>query len=68
MAPVADEVVERDKFRDWPAIGRWAVYLTLALVLILVVGSLAGVVVVRQSFQTTEGQLSVVGLQAKVDV
>lgn len=66
MEPVADE--QRDKFRDWPAIGRWSVYAVIATVVITVLALIGGLIVVRQSLPTTRGRLSVSGLNTEVTV
>ena len=66
MEPVADE--QRDKFRDWPAIGRWSVYAVIATVVITVLALIGGLIVVRQSLPTTRGRLSVSGLSTEVTV
>jgi len=55
-------------FRAWPRWGRWVVYVAAGLVLLLVVGLVAGVVVVRRSFPQTDGEITVPGLEHRVSV
>ncbi len=57
-----------DRFRGWPGWARASVYLAAGLVLLLVVGVLAGVVLVRRPLPQTSGTLSVPGLGADVEV
>lgn len=59
-------VVER--FRAWPRGGRWAAYAAVGVVLVLVIGLVAGVAQVRKSFPQTEGEIAVPGLGADVEV
>jgi penicillin G amidase len=56
------------RFRAWPRGGRWATYVAVALVLVVVAVLVAGVVVVRKSFPQTEGEIRVPGLGAEVEV
>ncbi|RYU08419.1 penicillin acylase family protein [Nocardioides iriomotensis] len=56
------------QFRAWPRAGRWATYVAVALVLVVVAALVAGVVVVRKPFPQTEGEIKVPGLGADVDV
>jgi penicillin G amidase len=58
----------RHGFRSWPRAGRWATYLAVVVVLVLVIALVAGVVVVRKSFPQTTGTIQVPGLSAKVSV
>src|SRR4051812_10988408 len=58
----------RRGFRTWPRWGRWASYLAAAVVLVLVAALVAAVVVVRQSFPQTQGEISVPGLGHRVTV
>ncbi len=60
--------MQRDRFRDWPAVGRWTVYGLLGLILALVTALIAGTVVVRHSFPDTSSTLQVPGLTAEVKV
>jgi penicillin amidase len=55
-------------FRAWPRGGRWATYVAVALVLVVVAVLVAGVVVVRTAFPQTEGEIRVPGLGAEVEV
>lgn len=56
------------RFRRLPAPVRGATYVAVALVLVLVVSTLAGVVLVRRSFPQTSGTIEVPGLAGRVDV
>ncbi|MDX6302245.1 MAG: penicillin amidase [Nocardioidaceae bacterium] len=55
-------------FRSWPRWGRWTTYGAAAVVLLLVAALVGAVVVVRQSFPKTEGEITVPGLTDKVTV
>lgn len=55
-------------FRAWPRWGRWTVYGAAAVALLLVVALAVGVVVVRQSFPQTDGDLTLDGLDGTVKV
>jgi len=55
-------------FRSWPRWGRWTSYAVVALVLLLVGVLVAGVVVVRDSFPRTDGEVTIDGLQKTVRV
>ncbi|MCL2541378.1 MAG: penicillin acylase family protein [Nocardioidaceae bacterium] len=57
--------VDRDR---WPRPFRWAVYLAIALVVVLVAALITGVVVVRQSWPQTTGTLHIDGLDGTVQV
>jgi penicillin amidase len=56
------------RFRAWPRGGRWATYVAVALVLVVVAALVAGVVLVRKPFPQTEGEVKVPGLGADVEV
>jgi penicillin amidase len=67
--PDSDEAVSsRRGFRGWPRTGRWATYLAVLLVLAVVAAFVTAVVVVRQSFPQTSGEITVPGLGSKVTV
>ena len=55
-------------FFSWPRWGRWSTYAAVVVVLLLVATFVAGVVVVRQSFPQTDGELTLPGLQSKASV
>ena len=55
-------------FRSWPRAGKWASYVAVALVLLLVAVLVAGVVLVRRSYPQTDGEIAVPGLGADVKV
>jgi penicillin amidase len=55
-------------FREWPQAARWASYLVLALVLLLVAGLVTAVVVVRRPFPQVDGTIEVPGLTGEVVV
>ena len=55
-------------FRAWPRWTRWTVYGAVVVVLLLVAALVAGLVVVRQSFPQTDGDLSLEGLDGTVRV
>ncbi len=54
--------------RGWPPAARWASYVTLALVLLLVAVAITGVVVLRRPLPQTSGELDVPGLVGTVQV
>jgi penicillin amidase len=56
------------RFRGWPGAGRWATYVALTLVLVLVAVLVAGVVLVRRPFPQVDGTIEVPGLGAAVEV
>ena len=56
------------RFRHWPKVGRWAAYAVIVLVLLVIAGSVAGVVVVRKSFPQTSGRIAVPGLGSEATV
>ena len=56
------------RFRSWPTWGRWATYVAVAVVLLLVAGLVIAVTIVRQPFPTVDGEVKVPGLGAEVDV
>ncbi len=55
-------------FRSWPSWGRWATYVSAAVVLLLVAGLVAAVTVVRRPFPTVDGTIEVPGLAGEVEV
>ena len=55
-------------FRAWPRWGRWTSYAVVGLVLVLVAGLVVAVIVVRQSFPQTDGEIAVPGLRGEVQV
>jgi penicillin amidase len=55
-------------FRTWPRALRWSTYGVIALVLLLIVLSVAVVWVVRRPLPQTTGQLALPGLSAPVEV
>ncbi len=61
-------VPARRGFRSWPRWGRWSTYGVVAVVLLLVATVVAGVVVVRDSFPQTDGDVALPGLDGKVEV
>jgi penicillin amidase len=69
MCDVTDAAEEpRTPFREWPAAGRYAVYVAIGIVLALVGTGLAGVVLVRRSLPDTEGTVHLRGLDGEVTV
>ncbi|MFT4008724.1 MAG: penicillin acylase family protein [Nocardioidaceae bacterium] len=52
----------------WSRARRWAVYLAVLLVLLLLAGTAGALVTVRRSFPQTRGTIEVAGLQDKVEV
>jgi penicillin G amidase len=58
----------RRGFRAWPRWSRWTTYGVVVVVLLLVAALVAGIVVVRQSFPQTSGDLSLQGLDGTVKV
>ena len=71
-APVLDDDARKpgplESFRAWPRGGRWATYVAIGIVLVVVAAFVAAVVVVRKPFPQTEGEVAVPGLGADVDV
>ena len=59
---------ERTPFRAWPVAGRWAVYVSAGLVLLLTLATVLAVAGVRRTFPTTDGTLEVAGLNSEVTV
>jgi len=55
-------------FRSWPRAARWATYVAVVLALAMVAGLVVGVVTVRRPLPTTEGEITVPGLAAEVEV
>ena len=55
-------------FRAWPWAARWAVYGVVAVVLLMVASLVTGVVLVRRSWPQAEGQITVPGLEGRVEV
>ena len=55
-------------FRSWPRWGRWTTYGVGVVVLLLVAALVAGVLVVRDSFPQTDGEIVVRGLESEVTV
>ena len=55
-------------FRSWPRWSRWSTYGVGVVVLLLVAALVAGAVVVRDSFPQTDGDVSLPGLDGKVEV
>jgi penicillin amidase len=68
MARVPDLMRSWRVFRAWPRPARWASYTAAGVVLLLVAGLVAGVVVVRQSWPQTDGEIQLAGLDADVRV
>ncbi|HET6698020.1 MAG TPA: penicillin acylase family protein [Nocardioidaceae bacterium] len=58
----------RTGFRGWPRPARWASYVAAVLVLVLLAALVAGTMVVRRSFPTTDGEIQLPGLSADVKV
>jgi len=58
----------RDRFRDWPAPFRSAIYGLAILLVIGVIAAFAGTLVVRRPLPQTTGTLAVDGLSGKVQV
>ncbi len=58
----------RAGFRSWPRWGRFTTYAVVAVVLVLVAALVAAVLVVRQSFPQTGGEIAVPGLDGEVRV
>ncbi|HYG93437.1 MAG TPA: penicillin acylase family protein [Nocardioides sp.] len=56
------------RFRAWPTPLRWTSYVAVVIVLLLVTALGAGVVVVRNSWPETSGELSLPGLDGQVEV
>ncbi|MBO9521445.1 MAG: penicillin acylase family protein [Nocardioidaceae bacterium] len=68
-APAPDPDDEgRTPFREWPAAGRWVVYVAVGLVLALAAGTVATAAMVRRSFPDTDGTVTPGGLQSAADV
>lgn len=55
-------------FRSWPTWGRWATYVSAAVVLLLVAGLVTAVTVVRRPLPTVDGTIEVPGLAGEVEV
>jgi len=55
-------------FRSWPRWGRWSTYGVVLVVLLVVATLVAGVVVVRDSFPQTDGDVALPGLDGTVKV
>lgn len=55
-------------FRGWPWPARWACYVVVALVLLLVAGLVTAVVLVRRPFPQTTGTATLPGLVGEVEV
>src|SRR3954462_9541230 len=68
VSTAASPSPRRSGFRSWPRWGRWSTYAAVVVVLLLVAGLVAAVVVVRQSFPETEGEIAVPGLAGEVTV
>ncbi len=58
----------RRQFRNWPRAARWATYAVIALVLLLVLASVAGAWLVRRPLPQVEGTIEVPGLTGEVVV
>jgi len=58
----------RGRFRSLPRSARWATYVAVAVVLVLLAALMVGVATVRRSFPQTSGTIAVPGLGAKVTV
>ena len=56
------------RFFTWPAPLRWATYVAVGLVVVLVLLTVVGVTVVRRSWPQTEGEIEIQGLQGEVQV
>ncbi|GAB2873822.1 penicillin acylase family protein [Nocardioides pacificus] len=54
--------------RGWPAAARWAVWVSLALVILLLATLATGATLVRRPFPQTTGELDLPGLSAPVEV
>ncbi|KRF16779.1 penicillin amidase [Nocardioides sp. Soil797] len=55
-------------FRAWPWGARWAIWVSLGLALVLLAGTITGVVLVRRPFPQLDGEIEVPGLEAEVTV
>jgi penicillin amidase len=64
----AEQDDPRTPFREWPAAGRWTIYLIAGLVLALLAATVGTAAVVRRSFPRTDGTLSLAGIDAAADV
>ncbi|GAA4120726.1 penicillin acylase family protein [Nocardioides fonticola] len=58
----------RRGFAELPRPMRWTVWVSLAVVLVLLAATAAGVVVVRRSFPQTTGTIAIPGLEGRVEV
>jgi penicillin amidase len=56
------------RFRGWPRAGRWAAYVAVGLVLLLVVLTVTAVVLVRRPLPQVSGEITLPGLSAPVEV
>jgi penicillin amidase len=68
MSRVPDLKRSWTAFRRGPWAARWASYVTVGLVLLLIASVITGVVLVRRSFPQTTGEIELPGLDAKVSV
>jgi penicillin amidase len=67
-AGAAGDPAGRTGFRGWPRPARWATYVAAVLALVLLAALVAGTMVVRRSFPTTDGEIELPGLSADVTV
>ncbi|WP_460713533.1 penicillin acylase family protein [Nocardioides dilutus] len=58
----------RRAFLAWPRAFRWATYLAVGMVLLLIAGLVTGIVLVRRPFPQVEGEARLPGLDAEVAV
>jgi penicillin amidase len=58
----------RSAFGSWPRWGRWSVYVAGAVVLLMVASLATVTTAVRRPFPTVDGEVSVAGLDAEVQV
>ena len=68
MARVPDLRRSWRTFRAWPWAARWTVYGVAVLVLLMVASLVTGVVLVRRSWPETTGEITVPGLEGRVEV
>ena len=68
MARVSELRAAYRAFRAWPSPVRWAVWVSVGLVLLLVAGLIMSVALVRRPFPQTGGELELPGLSSEVHV
>ena len=68
MARVPDLRRSWITFRAWPWAARWTVYGVAVLVLLMVASLVTGVVLVQRSWPETTGEITVPGLEGRVEV